>query len=182
MGTTTYLELPYPEGTDLVIGGDDAIQALAEKVEERLYPDASVTVGVNDSSKAVGGATAVDFSGPASMGGFTVNAGNEVFTYTGDDSRFFMVCASVEIDNGAGGGTTSIESTVYLQHNGANVLTSLDFVQATAATLTRRRFVHNLTLPMQMSPGETVGVTAYASPAGSVGVTSLRIYPVGSKL
>lgn len=33
MGSTTNLALPYPEGTDFVIDGDDAIQALAEAAD-----------------------------------------------------------------------------------------------------------------------------------------------------
>lgn len=34
MGTTTNLALPYPEGSDFVIDGDDAIQALAEALDD----------------------------------------------------------------------------------------------------------------------------------------------------
>lgn len=182
MGTTANLSLPYPEGTDFVIQGDDAIQALAEQIEDRLYPDASVSVGLGESAKAVSGATAVDFPGAASMGDFTVNAGNEIFTYTGEADRFFMVAASVEIDTGAIGGSTSAESTVYLQQNGTNIGSSFDHVQTTTAVLERRRVVHQLSVPVQLGPGDTIAATAYSSPAGSIGQTSLRIYPVGAKL
>lgn len=35
-GTTTTLKLPYPTGTDRVMDGDNAMQALAERVEARM--------------------------------------------------------------------------------------------------------------------------------------------------
>lgn len=36
MATTPIYELPYPVGTDLIVDGDNAIRALAERVEAVL--------------------------------------------------------------------------------------------------------------------------------------------------
>lgn len=179
MGTTSRFDLPYPEGTDLVIGGDDAIQALAEALADRLYPDASVTVALATSGRAVSGATAVNFTGTTSAGGFTVTSA-ETFTYDGTVDRFFMIAACVETDSGVG--TASYESTVYLQQNGTNISASHDHVGSSAVDLNRRRVMHTLCAPVQLGPGDDITLTAYSTPAGLIGTTSIRIYPMGPKL
>lgn len=42
MPTTPYAGLPYPDGTEFVVNGDDAIQALAEALDERFLGSAAL--------------------------------------------------------------------------------------------------------------------------------------------
>lgn len=47
-GVTSPLSFPFPTGTDRVMDGDDAIKALAEKVDDYLAPSGTVTpVGIS---------------------------------------------------------------------------------------------------------------------------------------
>lgn len=46
-GTTSPLAFPYPTGTDRVMDGDNAIQALAEKVDDYLAPQGITPVGIS---------------------------------------------------------------------------------------------------------------------------------------
>lgn len=180
MGTTTWFGLPYPESTDLVIQGDDAIQALAETVAARLAPDASLTVDPSTSGRAVGGATPVNITGATSAGSFTGDGDD--FVYTGAANRFFIVCASVEVESSSAG-TSTMTSTVHLLHNGAIIQRSFDRVDSientSEGTLRARSVVHNLTAPVQLATGGVIGLTAFSAPGGTIGSTSLRIYPIG---
>lgn len=181
MGTTTNLDLPYPEGTDLVIGGDDAIQALAEELDTRLNPNSTLIVMDRaNSGGALGGTlTLIPIPGtPLGLAGFTYDSG--VFTYTGTKTRTFIIDVEVEITNGAGGGTTSAESSLTLFANGSlDVAGSYDRVQHTSTTLEARSVVHRITTPVQLDPGYTFHVSGSCSPAGTVGVVGVRVYPIG---
>lgn len=178
MGTTSTFDLPYPEGTDLVIQGDDAVQALAEAVDARINPNtASVGIAPAESAKSVGAATTVDFPGTKFMGGFS--GVTELFTYAAGGTRFFLVSASVEVDVGSGG-AASLSSTVYVRHNGVEIAGSIDEVSDSGGTLTMRKATHNISVPVNLADGDEIDVVAYAGGGtGSIGVTSLRIYPIG---
>jgi len=52
-GTTTPLAFPYPTGTDRVADGDNAIQALAEKVDD-YFVGTSAVVALNPGFDSVG--------------------------------------------------------------------------------------------------------------------------------
>lgn len=181
MGTTTHLGLPYPEGTDLLISGDDAIQALAENLDTSLNPlGAFIVMDRASSGAAIGGTLVViPIPGtPLGLVGFTYDSG--VFTYTGTKDRTFMIDVEVEITNGAGGGTTSAESSLTMFFNGtADIAGSYDRVQHTSATLEQRATVHRITTPVQLAPGNTFHVSGSCSPAGTVGTVGVRAYPIG---
>lgn len=181
MGTTTHLDLPYPEGTDLVISGDDAIQSLAETLDASLNPLGAYIVMARASSGAAIGSTLVVIPIPGTalgLVGFTYDSG--VFTYTGTKDRTFMLDVEVEITNGAGGGTTSVESSLTMYVNGTSAIAgSFDRVQHTGTTLQQRAVVHRITTPVQFTPGNTFHVSGNCSPAGTIGVVGVRAYPIG---
>lgn len=54
MGSTTTLGYPYPVGTDRLMDGDDAIKALAEKVDSSLGVTAAGTTNVSTTNSATG--------------------------------------------------------------------------------------------------------------------------------
>lgn len=178
MGATSAFDLPYPEGGDLVIEGDDAIQALAEAVEARMNPNmAYVTVDPAESALGISGATEVDFPGAADLVGFS--GAGLVFTYAGGGSRYFIVSASVEVEV-ASAGSEFLSSTVEVHYDGAARSISHDQVAHTGATLASRKVTHNISVPIHIVDGHPVTVYAYASGGtGTLGVTSLRIYPIG---
>ena len=177
MGTTPNLDLPYPEGTDLVVNGDDAIEALAAAVDYALALDAFMTVMPAESTKAVGGETNVDFPGTAGSSGFTRDG--DGFVYNGPATRYFLISASVEVENN--GPATSMSSTVLVYHNGTQIMGSHDLVANTSATLAGRRVAHTVTVPQPLAAGDRIDVNALASPAGGLGITAIRIYPIGPK-
>lgn len=57
MGTTTNFALPYPSGDDMVMAGNDAIQDLAEDLDELLPVSGAATISA--SSVAAGSLTNV---------------------------------------------------------------------------------------------------------------------------
>jgi hypothetical protein len=181
MGTTSNLGLPYPEESNLVIEGDDAIQALAEALDTALDPNSALIVMDRASSGAAIGGTPVVIPIPGTalgLVGFTYDSG--VFTYTGSKSRTFMVDVEVEITTGSGGGTTSAESALTLYVNGtSDIAGSYDRVQHTTTTVQQRAKTHRITTPVQLAPGHTSHVSGSCSPAGTVGVVGVRVYPIG---
>jgi hypothetical protein len=181
MGTTPNLDLPYPEGTDLVIGGDDAIQALAEALDASLNPNSALIVMERANSGAALGSTPVAIPIPGTalgLVGFTYDSG--VFTYTGAKSRTFMIDVEVQITNGSGGGTVSAESTLTMYVNGSTAIAgSYDKVQHTGTTVEQRSTSHRITTPAQLATGNTFHVSGSCSPAGTIGVVGVRVYPIG---
>jgi hypothetical protein len=172
MGTTTNYGLPYPEGTDFVIAGDDAMQALAEAVDDRLYTGSTVAQIEPAESPSSTGAD-VDFNGTQTvMNGFSYSTG--LLTYLGP-ARTFMIAAEVEILNG---GATTAEQVATLFVSGVGVAGSTDRIDS-ASTVTERRHTHRLVIPRTLSYGDTVKVSTTATPAGSIGVASLSVYPIG---
>lgn len=61
MGSTTTKGYPFPVGTDRVMDGDDAIKALAEKVDTQLGSTASGATNVTTTAADVAATTAVTF-------------------------------------------------------------------------------------------------------------------------
>jgi hypothetical protein len=180
MGTTANLDLPYPEPTDRARNGSVAIRALAEAVEDRTYSGSTVAqIELANSGVATG--SFATFPGTQTLlVGFTYAAG--VLTYSGPD-RTFMVAATVEVVT-AGTDLSSASSTVTLRRNGVNQVATHDQVDSvdSAGTIQRREVVHTLTLPLSLTAGDQIDVLAAAVPAATVGVTSIRVYPIGPAL
>lgn len=175
--TTPFFGLPYPQPADARGAGANAMRDLALAVEDCLIYDASVDTAPAESAQALAGATGVDFPGAANLFGFTTPDA-KVYTYTGDGVRFFMVAASVEVEVGPG---ASQESVAEVIHNGTAIWGSYDMVATTSSgVLDARRYTHTLAVPVRLAPGETVSVTATAT--GTLGITALRIYPIGPSI
>lgn len=179
MGTTARRGYPYPEDSDLVIQGDDAIQALAEKIDLDVdWTQTVAHIGLAESPSATGGL--VDF-GPAVslMTGFTYTSGGTL-TYTGPASRMFVVCVSVEVTQGGTG--ASFQSSASVNHNGAEVGASYDLVATpSGGVIEARGVVHNIATFVLLAPGDTVTVSTTAGPAGTVGRASIKLQPIGGR-
>lgn len=174
MGTTSK-GFRYPEGSDLVIAGDDAIQALADDVnayatdvDDRtalrygngwnvasagaLTPDTPVTVG---------------YANHQSAGGFSYDAGTGLFSYGGPERAFVIAAGYVAVF-----GVPADEN-----------LATLDIVIAGAVQVSTgqdgsRRAACSLTLPAVLGPGQTIGMRAQVSDAADQHDAYLRIMAV----
>lgn len=185
MGTTPIYDLPYPEATDLVIQGDDAIQALAEKVEAALSWGPGVTIVDGESARTCEGTGSyVDFTGTvASLGAFS-RVGDS-FQYDGAASRMYLVSATVEVEMSNGTGQATMGSTVTLRVNNVEARGSHDQVTSLEAggTVRGREVVHAINLPLILAPGDLVAAYAAGSPGtggvAALGSCSIRIYPMG---
>lgn len=177
MGTTSTYGLPYPEGGDLVIGGDDAIQALAEAVEARMYASPIAYVALTDHGGALDDVDgAIVLTGAVSMSGFTFDG--TTLTYTGG-SCLFLVAAQVDISiTDADPSKRSHASIVHNFNTSAPPVTSFD-VTIYDAPGVARHCTHNLVVPLALEPGNTLQVHAWADPAGVLGDVGLRVYPIG---
>lgn len=68
-GSTTKLALPYPTGTDRVMDGDNAMQALAERIEARMpWGCVAYSQWVADQGPIGGGNTLASITVPANVG------------------------------------------------------------------------------------------------------------------
>lgn len=105
MGTTPAYGLPYPEGTDLVIAGDDAIQALAERLEALLVPAYGHTdPAASATQNGIVGGTVATFAGWLSnTGQFSFEGAGATIRYTGP-SRWFHV--DIEMAYSTAGGVS----------------------------------------------------------------------------
>lgn len=184
MGTTPRLSLPYPEGSDLVIQGDDAIQALAETIDAR-HDLAAVVIGYGVDGQAIPADTpwTAEFpGGPLIMDTFSYSAG--AITYNGA-TRNFIVCAEVEVTSSTPGGSSGSYSTVSMWlNNTTQVALSSDNIQhggfPESEDITGRTVMHRITLPVALTVGTFITFRATAGPAaGSIGTTMVRIYPIG---
>lgn len=178
MGNTTNLGYPYPDPTDRTRNGSVALRALAEAVDADVdWSDTVAHIGPADSPSAANGSVVTFPGGQSLMAGFTYAAG--VLTYTGPATRMFLACVSVEVEAG-GGAPASIESAVYLSVNGVNIIGSYDLVATgSSGTLATRKVVHGITNLLLLAPGDAVSVTATSTPAGTVGVASIKLQPLG---
>lgn len=174
MGTTTNYGLPYPEATDLVIQGDDAIQALAEAVDSKLEWSPAAIFPRTESPAAVGSTAAVAWGSAALLAGFTYDT--PTLTYTAAPQRLFIVDAEVSITIS---GAASLGSYVELRLNGNGFAASEDVIDIDGATMGVRRVTHRISTPVRLSMGDDLDVTASAGPAGVLGMVGLRVYPIG---
>jgi hypothetical protein len=101
MGTTS-LGFPFPEGTDLVIAGDDAIEALAAAVNAYLTTNvaAKYLTATTGTTALAGGAGFVGMTYTANTAvGFTTSD-FITYTYTGP-TRIFRIAAGAVISSNA---------------------------------------------------------------------------------
>lgn len=178
MGTTAIYGLPYPDGTDLVIQGDDAIQALAEAVEDTIYGGTTFAqIAPADSSSATP-STAVLFPGTATMTGFTyTTGGGGALTYDGPP-RLFIIYVSVELE--ASPGTPVSATSIDVKVEGVAIAGSNDDIEVDAgSTIASRQVTHSVSVPTTLDTGDVITVGASTSIAGTVGLTSIRVYPIG---
>ena len=165
MGTTANLDLPYPEGTDLVISGDDAMQALAEAVDAYLTPQWASCVD-DDATPATPAGDVAAYDTVLTSGHFAHAAG--VLTYTGAAPRWFLVPlgALLSISGPFPG------SRMALVHNGFAAVNS-----RTDSTF----HTHSISVPVLVSPGETLAAQYSQTNAGAgTGEASERYLRVAS--
>lgn len=176
MGTTAVFGWPYPDPTDDLANDAAATQVALDAIEATLRPTAGLVISRADSPAAAGATAVVDFPGSQPLvSDFTYSAG--VATYTGPGPRLFNVEAEVEVI--VGSGSPSVSSTVEVRANGGAFAGSHDDVGLTSGTLGGRSVVHRISTVLALDTGNTIDVTAAASPAGSLGYCGLRIHPVG---
>jgi hypothetical protein len=100
MGTTPNLGFPFPEGGDLVIGGDDAIEALAAAVDAYLTAALAVkyltATGAAGDVPAGGGFFGMQYAANTAEGFTTSDF--ITYTYTGPP-RIFRIDAGATLSN-----------------------------------------------------------------------------------
>jgi hypothetical protein len=185
MGTTTNHALPYPEPADRLRGGSVAIKALANKVDAVLAWPVGVLIAPGESAKTAAALVDVDFPGVVGTLEQFTRVGDG-FRFDGTKARSFLVSAAVEIAAGANPGVASMSSTVSLLVDGTVLEASFDKVDAATSPdnvglIRARNVVHRMTVPVTLAPGQTVVVTASGAGGSTiaVGVTSVRIFPIG---
>jgi hypothetical protein len=173
MGTTINHGLPYPEGTDLVISGDDAIQALAEAVDAKLeWVTAAAFAHASAGSQAVSTDTVIHFPGTQSLTGFAYDGAGGLH-YTGG-LRPFLIAVSVTINNTG----TDPESRIEVRVNNVTIMGSESKTVGTAQTTT-----HTISVPCFLESGDVISIVANAAPAGvTSGANALRVFPIGTAL
>lgn len=172
MGTTPIYGLPYPEGSGLVIQGDDDMQALAEAVEAELAEIRTRSFISMDAGPAqtfgVGGGV-LEFSG-GSMSTDWTHDGAGTFTFSGPNTWFI---ASLRVNMGPN--TAAMRSTVVLSIAGAAVQIS-DMAAAAAGGTDYARHTHGITLPFRIEAPQQVQVQVSATgTAVPVSSRSLRL-------
>lgn len=151
MGTTTYEAIPYPEGTDLVIQGDDAMQALAERVDLRIARwSGGSTTDATPVALANNAWTDIVFSVGLTVSDNVTASANTTLTYTGAGARWFLVSAGANIAvNGS-------QPNGYLRivHSGgvaAELIHSDNYDNLNAA------------IPLLLNPADTIVIAAKAN-------------------
>jgi hypothetical protein len=183
--TTPTLGWPYPEPSDARGAGANAVRDLALAVEADVargrWQGHYATVALAESASAAAPAgTAVNFPGAQYLAAFTFDG--VTLTYTGAQSRLFLIMGSVEVATG-GNDLVTLESTVYLYTNGvvANAdhqrLDSFD-TAGNAGTLQRHDHTHRITHAAYLAPGDTVHFVASGNVGGQVGQCQVQVMPL----
>lgn len=175
MGSTS-LGFPYPEGTDLVIEGDNAIRALAQALNDALKPAWGIADAAGSSGQSgVSSSTPASFATPSGTGEFTLESGTTI-RYTGPN-RWFMADFEVQA-NLAGSANSSGIATLVV--NGSAVAgtarTGLLLSSGTGAPVQTLR----ITTPLVLSSGFSLQLLLSAA-TGTAGFTNkqFRIASMG---
>lgn len=163
MGTTTIFDLPYPEGSDDVIEGDDAMQALAERIEVLLTPAYAVAPAASSSLQTgITSATAATFAGLTGTGEFTLESGSTI-RYTGP-TRWFLV--DFEVEALAAGSTNTLTSAA-LAHDGTTIATSKLAVLIGGGGTSAPTAVLRITTPVLLASGQALQLFVTGNGAGA---------------
>lgn len=186
MPTTPNHAIPTPDDEDWVSQAPYDLQQLAARVDDVTDYNAGVTILPAEAAGTVaagGAATLVDFPGGAGLQEFTYDAG--VLTFTGPGPRMFLVSAAVQVKASTEDAAT-VWSSVTVRHSDVEIMGSYDSLGTLDAdnatgTIHERSVMHTITVPVVLSTGQNVTAIAQASHAGSLGITALRIYPLGPR-
>ena len=127
-GTTAKYGFPYPSGTDRLMDGDNAIQALAEKVEATLGNGVSLGHSVGQAiPKNVATALVFDFE-YYDTAGYHTGSSSRITIPTGQAGRYLVGYTAVYIPY-----ATGTNRQAWIQRNGATsdrAATALGFASA----------------------------------------------------
>lgn len=168
---------PYPEGDEYVIGGDDAIEALAKAVERALTPSYAVH---NDHplNLAANTPTDVDLPAPQAASADWSDDGAS-WVYSGP-ARAFLLAAHVTMTNTDGAATGDYLAGLTLKVDGASVVASEDRLQQAGGPITAT-VTNHIAHIVFLTPGDVITLNTYASRPSS-GAASLAIYSVSPRL
>lgn len=152
MGTTPAFGLPYPDGSSLVIEGDDAIQALAERVAVLLTPAYAIAPAAASAPQLdVTGATPATFDGLFGSGQVTLESGSTI-RYTGP-SRWFLVDAEVQASMS---GATTVSAYATLVVDGSAVAGTDKFLELSGSDAPAVIAVLRISTPILLHDGAAV--------------------------
>ena len=160
-GHTPIFGLPFPEGNEYVIGGDDAIEALALAAEAALAEHTRPRYfGASDGAVATGVGTwhPLVFTAPALSADFELHSSGTYATYVGDAGRFFTWTGAAVLSTG-----TDVSAKELRLNRNATAFPSM---RSTAAVTSL-----SLATIVQLDPGDMlwveVNTAAVAGVAGS---------------
>ncbi len=168
---TPNLGLPFPQGNELVIGGDDAIERLATAVD-RVFENAHCAMwDTAVPAQAIDGGLVFPLVLSAASGHFT-DTGDSI-TYTGP-SRHFALFADVTLSStaaGAGPYQYSAALRINGQHLAGAGAINAEAVNAQSASV-------NFGAPIFLSSGDVITLHGSANRAGTM-AASLRCAAMG---
>ncbi len=166
---TPNLGLPVPQGNELVIGGDDAIERLGNAVD---------TINVNaylvmasTGPLGIDGALTIPLGKTAGSAHFT--DGGDLITYTGPD-RWFLIAADISCSTTGLGAGGPWQFSTALEHAGTH-LTGSGLINPDVSNAQSHTF--NLCTPVLLGNGQTIGLKATSTRQGDL-YASLRIAPL----
>lgn len=168
MGTTSDYGFPYPEGTDLLVGGDDAIQALAEAVNDRFQP----IYGYNVLAAVLGTTGGLNEpSAPAGSSHFTKSGVSEIY-YAGP-TRPFHIHMQLEIYHAS----APFDVEIYINHNGIKYgITEVSAAQGAGGLA---RVAPTVDLIMSLDSGDYLQFGCAFSTSVNIARGRYRILPIG---
>jgi len=154
MGTTPTFGFPYPDGSDLVISGDDVIEALATKLDDVLKPRWFIASAPTGAGGFTGAVVPGYVGGAVSTGPDWTWDGAGSFTFSGSAPRWHIVSAGASVYYD---GLNSLS----LQVNGAVVVKSFEGAPAGAGSV--RNKPHSISVPILLNPSDVVRLSAEVS-------------------
>ncbi len=158
---TPNLSLPFPEGNELVIGGDDAIERLARGID-RLFESAHFAMWEDAvTAQAIDGALTFPLALSTASGHFT-DTGDSI-TYTGP-SRDFILTADVglaAIGTSAGPWQYGAALRINGQHLAGEGAVNPEGVNAQSASL-------NFGAPVRLSSGDVITLVGSSTRSGTM--------------
>lgn len=161
MTDTTTRGFPYPEGTDLVINGDNAIEALAQALDD--YHAAFALTAVSNQSMPNGGPTYVEWTpGSSNMSSHFELSGDNKHVYYNGPGRWVHVSLRAVWGGSAG---TDIRALQLQANGGLSNGTDVDLIDS-AVLLT-----HRLDYLLLLDDGGYIDVTASQSSGSAKDLT-----------